>query len=94
MFASLWSSPARSSFPIFPGGLVDRGDGFGTKSRASPFTTGIACALGCRGFAGPIPPPLWMSVIQLCPKRSLAYQRRKGAGPARPRILAGGRWGP
>jgi hypothetical protein len=23
------------------------------------------CALGCRGFTGPIPPPLWMSVVQL-----------------------------
>ena len=38
-------------------------------SRASPFTTGNYCALGCRGFTGPIPPPLWMSVIQLCSKR-------------------------
>src|ERR1700691_4395907 len=27
---------------------------------------GHASAIGCRGFAGPIPPPLWMSVIQLC----------------------------
>src|ERR1700692_819859 len=35
-------------------------------SRASPFHDGHACAQGCRGFAGPIPPPLWMSVIQLC----------------------------
>src|SRR5580704_14330414 len=31
--------------------------------------TGHRCVLGCRGFAGPIPPPLWMSVIQLCSKR-------------------------
>src|SRR5580704_17931175 len=28
---------------------------------------GHRCAIGCRGFAGPIPPPLWMSVIHLCP---------------------------
>ena len=35
-------------------------------SRASPFTTGNQCAQGCRGFTGPIPPPLWMSVIRLC----------------------------
>src|SRR6266700_3316618 len=34
-------------------------------SRASPYD-GHACALGCRGFTGPIPPPLWMSVIQFC----------------------------
>src|SRR5580700_11836143 len=30
---------------------------------------GHRCAIGCRGFAGPIPPPLWMSVMQLYLKR-------------------------
>src|SRR5580700_2416246 len=30
---------------------------------------GHGCAIGCRGFAGPIPPPLCMSVMQLCLNR-------------------------
>ena len=48
---------------------------------------------GCRGFTGPIPPPLWMSVIQLCAVilagscpvvRTLARSRwRTGPGPRR-----------
>ena len=38
-----------------------------------------ACALGCRGFTGPIPPPLWMSVIQLWAKRDKSTAVLPGA---------------
>jgi len=76
MRVSLLSSLARASFPIFPSGHPDRGPdlapcraprrgrAWGRKCR-----NGHAGAIGCRGFTGPIPPPLWMSVIQLFLKR-------------------------
>src|SRR5438105_10958063 len=49
-----------------------------------------ACALGCRGFAGPIPPPLWMSVIQLCPIAiSVPHGIASGDAPPDPPRLGG-----
>src|ERR1700761_8927698 len=50
---------ARPLSPIFPSGHHDRRPDLAPVTRL-PRLTEVRYRDGCRGFAGPIPPPLWM----------------------------------
>ena len=60
-------------------------------ARASPSCHGNYCALGCRGFTGPIPPPLWDERYSVVFKRDKRTSASRGddhysgsRGPPRP----------